>query len=355
MADQEAAPAVAETPKPVVPQVMEQPERPRDADGRYLSKDKPIDRTARFRDGFKKYIEEQQATRLSTLTGTPVAEKEAPAVTQEQPKAELEEPETPEAAEPEEDVDVDAVAQGVESLRRIGMTSTMLEKFSKSELAAYGAKAAQQIAANAEASRELGESRKAQERAQAASAKVEQPAFDIDAFKKRLEPVLDEEAVVALTEMDKAYRSEIEKLKAENKATRDFISETLRPIHEERIAAAVEKARAGLAESFPQLKGGVPNAVLKRMQTLNRPDEKGQRPYSDANELLRDACRYEYGREAAQPKPSPKPRPVATPLSSSTARPRTRPATIREVARIAYANRGLSTQEIQAKVRGAAS
>lgn len=346
-----AAAPVAVTVEPESTPAAVPVERPRAANGKFVSKDKPIDRVGRAREAMKAYYQSGAETRLGDLTG---AEQTPDA------KAKADAPEV-KPEEPEEEIDTEAVEAGIESLKRFKVPAKLIEAMSKAELATYGAQAQKEIAANAELSRELGELRKAAKQTaptKAASEKSEQPVFDVDAFKAKVATALDEEAVDALVNSHKSLHAEIAALKSALNERDERINAELGPIKSERAATMVEKARAGLEERFPQVsdKKFFASKVLPRMAQLNRPDEKGERPYSDVNELMLHALRIEAGEKQKSQSPAPSPRKPASPLSSDTSRPRPRPMDIREKARTAWtlAKAGKSDAEIEAAVRGTA-
>jgi len=359
MTEQDSVAAPQTAPEPQAPQVaapaVAKPILPKNEDGTFA----PQSRREKGRNAVRRYFAEQAQTRLGSLAGEPAA----PAVqATEQPVAEAAKAVEPQVTpEPQESVDPEQLASGVAALKRLGLPAKMIETFSRTELAAYGAKAAKEIAANAELSRELGELRKgtkATAPVKAASDTSEQPALDLEAMKKRLAPVLDEEAVDVLVDSLKGVNSLIDSLRAQNKALSEKFAEELKPIHTDRITSLVEKARAGLSERFPQLSEAsvFEGKVVARMAKLNQPDADGNRPYSDVQELMLHACRIELDEKpAARNQPAPKPRTSAPVLSSNTMRPTTRPKNVREVARLAWDNRHLSDRDLDAKLRGAVS
>jgi hypothetical protein len=324
------------------------PARERGRNGRFVPSNGPgtepvQDHKSAAREAFRAHFDDVAKNRIADLTGTVVKEPE------QAPEAKA-----PEAS-PEEDagnVDSEAVEAGLSALKRLKVPTKLIGTLSKAEIAEYGVEAKRQYDAQREQARELGELRKGatQQAAgrSAASEKSDQPAFDLDAALKRLEPSLDEEAVAVVGQISKAQKAENDQLRADLKS----VLKRLEPFETDRAVAVLDKTKTGLLERFQQLSDEdvYSKKVLPRMAKLNQPDEEGNRPYSDMNELMLHACKIELTENVKSQPQSPKTPRAPSPISD-TSRARPGPKSIRDFAKAAYANSHLPVNEIM-KIAG---
>lgn len=322
-------------------------EAPRDPAGKFVSKDKPTNaREKSARDAVRNYFKDVQANRINDLTGH-----------KEQPEAEPVKAEEPVGKPESPKVDTPEVQAAKAALRRLHVPKSVIDAMSDADLAEWQG-AVSHVSEIDSAFSELGELRKRSKESPpktAESAKPEQPVVSEPELPP-LDRVLDEDAARAvdlhIKRLQAKHDSELGEIKAQLKSMVPEIERS----KTERTQQLVEKVKAGLEKRFPQLgdKDFFSTKILPAMAQLNREGKDGSRPYSDPEKLMVAACRLECEDLPAKAPPPPK-QPRAPSLIADTQRPRAKPRTVQETARLAWTNRHLSEEELDAKLRNTAS
>lgn len=190
----------------------------------------------------------------------------------------------------EEVADQDTLEKALSALKRDGLSSSVIDKMTNSEIIELGDKRAKVQSDADNAYRELSELKKSKEMAQ--ESETESPALAEPTDQPV--PANVQEAIQPFAEIfgDDAA----EALTAYNKATVDPLMETINAQTQMLERLMMDAAKGQLLDRFPQLSDSEDYArVSNRMQSLAKSGE-----YSDINTLMSDASRIEFSEESTK-------------------------------------------------------